>query len=73
MEEYITTREAARFLGISVTAMLRKKDLLGARGGGPEGYYWPVSKLGQYKESAEGKALTDPTRGGSLKEEKKGE
>jgi len=62
--EYMNTREAARFLNLSITALTRKagRGELGAFKKG-RGYLFPRSEVERYALSVAGKELTDPTRG----------
>jgi excisionase family DNA binding protein len=67
IKEYMTTREAAHYLNLSVTALARKakRGELGAFKQG-RGYLFPRSEIERYAQAVEGKALTDPTRGKDL-------
>jgi hypothetical protein len=64
-DETWSTREAARYLDISIVALLRKVELLHAEKVG-RGYRWPIDRVKEYARAVAGKALTDPTRGEEL-------
>jgi len=65
--EYMTTREAAHYLNLSITTLTRKakKGRLGAIREG-RGYKFPRTEIEKYARAVSGKELTDPTRGNDL-------
>lgn len=64
LADFMTTADAARYLGMTVTGLARLARL-GNLGAVRKGNAWlfPVSEVERYKTSVAGKDLNDPTRG----------
>jgi excisionase family DNA binding protein len=68
-DEFMTTREAARYLDLSITVLTRKarRGELGAVKRG-NGWVFPKSQIEAYARAVAGKSLNDPTRGDDLRQ-----